>query len=101
MATAVRNWQRGNGNGRWIVETTPVVALGRALRRLREAAGLTQQQLAETVLSSKTTISSIENGNLIPKAELLERLETALNAGGALVDLWELTSLGNQTSSGK
>jgi transcriptional regulator with XRE-family HTH domain len=75
-----------------------VVALGRAVRRVREAAGLTQQQLAETVLSSKTTISSIENGNLVPKVDLLERLETALNAGGALRDLWDLTSLGLQTS---
>jgi transcriptional regulator with XRE-family HTH domain len=65
---------------------------------LREAAGLTQQHLAETVLSSKTTISSIENGNLIPKVDLLERLEAALNAGGALLDLWDLTSLGLQTS---
>jgi transcriptional regulator with XRE-family HTH domain len=86
----------GEGGGQ--VETTPAVALGRALRRLREAAGLTQQQLAETVLSSKTTISSIENGNLIPKVDLLERLEAALNAGGALLDLWDLTSLGLQTS---
>ena len=76
-----------------------MVALGRALRRLREAAGLTQQQLAETVLSSKTTISSIENGNLIPKVDLLERLEAALNAGGALRDLYALTSLGIQSSA--
>jgi transcriptional regulator with XRE-family HTH domain len=81
------------------METTPVVALGRALRRLREAAGLTQQQLAETVLSSKTTISSIENGNLIPKLDLLDRLETSLNAGGALRDLYVLTSLGIQSST--
>jgi transcriptional regulator with XRE-family HTH domain len=76
-----------------------VVAMGRALRRVRESAGLTQQQLAETVLSSKTSISSMENGNLIPKADLLERLETALNGGGALRDLWELTSLGLQSSA--
>jgi transcriptional regulator with XRE-family HTH domain len=66
---------------------------------LREAAGLTQQQLAETVLSSKTTISSIENGNLIPKPDLLERLEETLKAGGALLDLWELTSLSYPTSA--
>lgn len=48
------------------------------LKEFRQRAGLTQTQLAETVGSSKNTISSIETGQFCPTAYLAALLCIAL-----------------------
>lgn len=48
------------------------------LRRLRLAAGLTQEQLAEAADVTDATISRIERGRFSPSHDLLERLAQGL-----------------------
>ncbi|HYU32131.1 MAG TPA: helix-turn-helix transcriptional regulator [Thermoanaerobaculia bacterium] len=52
--------------------------LGRTLRDLREAAGLTQAALARKTCVGKSQLSKYEQGKELPKLETLERLLTAL-----------------------
>ena len=49
------------------------------LRALREAAGLSQEQLAEASEISRETISRIENGAISPTVDTLTALAAALN----------------------
>lgn len=59
-----------------IAEMTPVVL---TLKRLREQAGLTQAQLAESVGVRQATISDLENGHSRRiELDLVERLADAL-----------------------
>lgn len=75
------------------------VVLGRRVRRLRELKGWTQTELAQPVLSNKTTISEIERGTQIPSAIQVEQLEAALDADGVLKELYNLLSIGIQESA--
>ena len=52
---------------------------GKYLFRLRKAAGLSQEKLAEKVGVHINTISQWENGVYIPKTAKLKRLAEALN----------------------
>jgi ribosome-binding protein aMBF1 (putative translation factor) len=61
------------------VESVSVV-LGRRIRRFRERVGMNQTQLAHKVLCSKSHVSDIELGNVIPKPDELQRMEAALDA---------------------
>jgi transcriptional regulator with XRE-family HTH domain len=54
--------------------------LGSALRLLREAAGLTQAELARRAGLGKSQLSKYENGKEMPKLETLERLLEVLDA---------------------
>jgi len=54
------------------------IRLKNKLKEYRQAAKLTQSQLAEKVDSSKNTISSIETGRFCPTAYLAALLCTAL-----------------------
>ncbi len=54
--------------------------LGRALRALRDEAGLTQEQLAARVDAGATYISQVENGHRGIRWHLLLRFLTALDA---------------------
>jgi transcriptional regulator with XRE-family HTH domain len=49
------------------------------LKRLRERAGLTQQQLADAAATHRVTIAKLETGRLRPGVDLLEAVATALN----------------------
>ncbi|EST25253.1 helix-turn-helix domain-containing protein [Streptomyces roseochromogenus] len=49
------------------------------LRQRREAAGLTQQQLAEMAFMTRTHIAHIEAGRRVPSKEDAKRLDKALN----------------------
>ncbi|MCR4404982.1 MAG: helix-turn-helix domain-containing protein [Candidatus Acetothermia bacterium] len=60
-------------------------ALGARLRRLRERAGLTQDELAAKAEVGRATISRIENGKMYAHTATLRRLAKALNLD--LVDL--------------
>jgi transcriptional regulator with XRE-family HTH domain len=74
-----------------------MLAVGRAVRRLRDKAGLTQTELAKLVLSSKSQISLIENGTSAVKLDLMELLDQELHADGLLIDLWSLAASGTFT----
>lgn len=57
------------------------------LRRYRDAAGLSQQQLADSVGITKSYISSLELGYRAPHLNLLVKIASALNIRpGELVD---------------
>ncbi|MFD7529519.1 MULTISPECIES: helix-turn-helix domain-containing protein [unclassified Streptomyces] len=54
------------------------------LKAQREAAGLTQQQLADTAIMTRSHISHIEAGRRVPSPEDAQRLDKALNTGNVL-----------------
>lgn len=56
------------------------IQLGKKIRDLREAAGLTQAQLAALSLKSVETISNFERGKTIPSVSTLEAMAPHLNA---------------------
>ncbi|MDR3080655.1 MAG: helix-turn-helix transcriptional regulator [Streptomyces sp.] len=59
-------------------------AYGDWLRQQREAAGMTQQQLADEAIMTRTHIGHIEAGRRVPSAEDARRLDKVLDTGGAL-----------------
>lgn len=58
------------------------IALGKRIREMREAAGLTQSELAALTLKSVETISNFERGKTIPSvrtlAAIAERMECSI-----------------------
>ncbi|MFF7353224.1 Scr1 family TA system antitoxin-like transcriptional regulator [Streptomyces filipinensis] len=60
-------------------------AYGDWLRQQREAAGMTQEQLAEAAIMSRTHIAHIEAGRRVPSKEDARRLDQVLNTRGALI----------------
>ncbi len=57
------------------------------IRRYRDQAGLSQQQLADSVGVSKGFISALEAGRSVPNLDMLVQLAEALNvSAGALVN---------------
>lgn len=61
------------------------IEFGAELRRRRKAAGLSQRELAERVPCDKSWISRLEKGTERASPETLQRIDTALEAGGALM----------------
>ena len=57
---------------------------GEWLKAQREAAGLTQQELAEAAITTRSHIAHIEAGRRIPSKEDARRLDKALNTGNVL-----------------
>lgn len=55
---------------------------GQELRRRREAAGLTQEELSQRVVMSRTHIAHIEAGRRRPDVEDARRLDQVLGTGG-------------------
>jgi len=76
------------------VETDPVLVFGKVLKALRERAGMSQKQLADMVNYSGSFISAIENGTKPAKFSLVQRLDQVLSAGGALIAVWPITTVG-------
>ncbi|OEV02735.1 helix-turn-helix domain-containing protein [Streptomyces oceani] len=68
---------------------SPLHYFGSELRRLREAAGLTLEQLGDIVYLTGSMIGQVETAVRIPKGEHVPRLDTALGADGALLRAWE------------
>jgi len=79
------------------VETSPnpVKVFGKVLKALREKAALSQRELAERVYCSGSLISAIESGTKPAKLDLVKRIDDALNAGGAIIEVWPITTNGN------
>jgi ribosome-binding protein aMBF1 (putative translation factor) len=55
--------------------------IGEEVRRLREAAGLSQRQLAEKMGSTQSVIARLEAGGVEPTLATLDRVAAALGAG--------------------
>ncbi|MGW7578979.1 helix-turn-helix domain-containing protein [Streptomyces sp. NPDC054765] len=66
---------------------TPRTVLGRRLRRLREAAPLSQRALADKVGYPHTYISRVERGEQLPSEALAEALDVYFATDGLFVEL--------------
>lgn len=64
--------------GYW--RTQRAYQLGEEARRLREAAGLSQRQLAEKMGSTQSVIARLEAGGVEPTLATLDRVAAALGA---------------------
>ncbi|MFD8608355.1 helix-turn-helix domain-containing protein [Streptomyces sp. NPDC059631] len=69
---------------------SPLDYYGFELRRLREAANLTQRQLGEVVNYTGSLVGQVETARKLPTAEFSERVDAALGTGGLLSRLVEL-----------
>jgi transcriptional regulator with XRE-family HTH domain len=67
-----------------------LITLGRMVRTFREAAGLTQKELARRIDYTNGWVSGVETGQLRPRAEQVVALEQALGLPpGALMNVYE------------
>ncbi|MFD8327583.1 helix-turn-helix domain-containing protein [Streptomyces lydicus] len=66
---------------------TPRTVLGRRLRRLREAADLSQRALADKVGYPHTYLSRVERGEQLPSQALAQVLDDQFDAQGLFVEL--------------
>ncbi|GAA0352288.1 helix-turn-helix transcriptional regulator [Actinoallomurus spadix] len=65
-----------------------LITLGRQVRRYRDAAGLRQRELADHLGYSEPWVSALETGRLLPKADQVAALETALHIpSGVLLEV--------------
>ncbi|WP_278045261.1 helix-turn-helix domain-containing protein [Actinomadura roseirufa] len=70
-------------------ESPALVAFGRQMRRLREAKGIKQETIAHLTKVSGAQVSRIEAGKKRATRAFAEIVDDHLEAGGALVGLWE------------
>lgn len=63
--------------------------LGREIRYHRRKAGISQTELGRLVQAANQTVSGYETGRSTPDRDTIERIDSALSAGGALVQGWE------------
>ncbi len=68
---------------------SPLAFYGAELRRFREAAGLTQQQLGDIVYCSGSLVGQIETAKKLPTRDFTQCVDAALNTGGALIRILE------------
>ncbi|SFQ26980.1 helix-turn-helix domain-containing protein [Amycolatopsis rubida] len=66
-----------------------IESFGDVLRRLRVAAGLTQQELARRTHMTQPNVSKIESGGQGVPEEAADRLDKALNADGRLMAVYD------------
>lgn len=79
-------------------EAEPVTArLGTEMRRLRLAAGLTQQALADRIYYSRSYVALIETGREFPSAKAVDRIGNALGDEGALESLHKIRVQTNES----
>ncbi|MFF3762675.1 helix-turn-helix domain-containing protein [Streptomyces sp. NPDC001922] len=69
---------------------SPLDYYGAELRRLREAAGLNQQQLGEIIYCTGSLIGQIETARKLPTRAFTQRVDAALGTDGALMRLLKL-----------
>jgi len=72
------------------------IRLAFEIRRLREARGLSQRELAERVGTTQSAIARLEAGNISPSLPTLDRIADALGAELTVTftDLEHLTNAG-------
>jgi transcriptional regulator with XRE-family HTH domain len=66
-----------------------VELLADELRRYRDAAGLTQEQLARRINFSESLVAMVETGKRIPKADFIAACDQALSTGDGLDRIWK------------
>jgi transcriptional regulator with XRE-family HTH domain len=76
-------------------EYTPMAIWGRELRHYRQAAGLTQAELAEKIKYSTSLVSQTETGQTPATLAFADACDTALDTGGALARLLDYRSHGS------
>jgi transcriptional regulator with XRE-family HTH domain len=69
---------------------TGMGAWGRELRRLREARGWSQAELAERMFCDDSVVSRLETGTLAPTAKTAQAADSALDLPGTLASLREI-----------
>ncbi|WP_245592664.1 helix-turn-helix domain-containing protein [Actinomadura rifamycini] len=69
-------------------ESPALVALGRQMRRLREAKTIKQETIANLTKVSPAQVSRIEAGKKRATRSYVELVDDYLEAGGALISLW-------------
>lgn len=69
--------------------SSPLALFGSALRRYREAAGLSQDQLGARVNFAGSTIGDVERGRSRCDRTLAERCDECFEAHGLLAHLWD------------
>lgn len=70
-------------------ESAALIAFGRQMRRLREAKGIKQETVAHLTKVSPAQVSRIEAGKKRATRPFVEIVDDHLEAGGALISLWE------------
>ncbi len=73
---------------------SPLAFFGYELRRIREEAGLTQEQLGDLINYSGAQVSAVENAKRNPKKDFADRCDEALKTGGHLASTWILVRRG-------
>ena len=68
------SWNRPVSSPSSAVPEVDVISMGRRVRHLRKAAGLTLDDLSATVGTAPSQLSLIENGKREPKLGLLQQL---------------------------
>jgi transcriptional regulator with XRE-family HTH domain len=69
-----------------------VAFFGAELRRLRSAAGMSQEDLGLQVSYSGSLVGMVETARRVPTRDFAERCDEALGTGGVLTRLWPLVS---------
>ncbi|WP_157610481.1 helix-turn-helix domain-containing protein [Spirillospora albida] len=72
-----------------LTESPALVAFGRQMRRMREAKGVKQETIAHLAKVSAAQVSRIESGKKRATRAFVELVDDYLEAGGALLNLWE------------
>ncbi|MFV2196189.1 helix-turn-helix domain-containing protein [Nocardiopsis sp. LOL_012] len=70
---------------------TEWVPFGNEVRRVREQAGLTLDQLSPRIGFAASTISKVERGTREPKREFVDKIEAVFGTNGALLRRWSDT----------
>jgi transcriptional regulator with XRE-family HTH domain len=70
-------------------ESPALVAFGRQMRRMREAKKVKQETIAHLTKVSAPQVSKIEAGKRRATRAFVETVDEHLEAGGALISLWE------------
>ena len=74
--------------------------LGAQIRHWRLVRGLSQAELAALTHDSRALIAKVEKADRRPRRELVHRLDTVLDADGALEDLWVAANRATESNAG-
>lgn len=75
-------------SGRKTVAKAALVQFGSELQRLRQAADLSQRELAKATLISHQMLGAVERAERAPRKSFAEKADEVLGARGALLRLW-------------
>ncbi|MEU2363700.1 helix-turn-helix domain-containing protein [Streptomyces noursei] len=67
---------------------TNAAVFGEVLRHFREAAGLTQEELARKIPCDRSQVARVERGTRVPHETSAEKCDELLGTGGVLKKLW-------------